>query len=207
MRKREPKHRGKTRQSKTRPRQNENRPRHFNRTPRQNGNRARQIEGAARQIGGRARRFFRAGEGRVWGLGGLGVAWQRGLSTAGLKQLNERGGSGAAGSSTPPYRIARRGGSRRRHDARARRVRWARHFASLKLGGSELRRVAPLARRLRPAAVGAAGKRPSLKRGGCELRRTQPWAGNLDSRHFAPDPAPSLPEDKSSQQQCSEVRS
>ena len=40
------------------------------------------------------------------GLGGLGVAWQRGLSTAGLKQLNERGGS------------------RRRHDARARRVRW-----------------------------------------------------------------------------------
>ena len=97
--------------------------------------------------------------------------------------------------------------SGQRHDARARRVRWARHFASLKLGGSELRRVTPLARRLRPAAVGAVGKRPSLKRGGCELRRTRPWAGNLDSRHFAPDPAPSLPEDKSSQQQCSEVRS
>ena len=57
------------------------------------------------------------------------------------------------------------------------------------------------------AAVGAVGKRPSLKRGGCELRRTRPWAGNLDSRHFAPDPAPSLPEDKSSQQQCSEARS
>ena len=87
---------------------------------------------------------------------------------------------GASGSSTPPYRIARRGGSGRRHDARARRVRWARHFASLKLGGSELRRVAPLARRLRPAAVGAAplidtatrrplvggyGKRPPLERG------------------------------------------
>mgnify|MGYP003318132047 CR=1 FL=1 len=29
------------------------------------------------------------------GLGGLGVAWQRGLSTAGLKQLNERGTSGS----------------------------------------------------------------------------------------------------------------
>ena len=38
--------------------------------------------------------------------------------------------------------------SGQRHDARARRVRWARHFASSKRGGSELRRVAPVARRI-----------------------------------------------------------
>ena len=43
--------------------------RHFIRRARQIGNRPRQIGGAARQIGGRARRFFRAGEGRVWGWG------------------------------------------------------------------------------------------------------------------------------------------
>ena len=125
-------------------RQNGNRPRHFDRTPRQNENRVRQIEGAARQ---NARH----------------LAARSGQETAALIATATR--LGFASGHTPHY-------SRRRHGARARRVRWARHFASLKLGGSELRRVAPLARRLRPAGVGAVGKRPSLKRGGCEQRRT-----------------------------------
>ena len=53
--------------------------------------------------------------------------------------------TGATRAAKPPK--TERGGSRRRHDARARRVRQARHFASLKRGGCDRREASPKMRR------------------------------------------------------------
>ena len=119
-RKRETKHRGKTRQNRNRARHFQTGARHFRIGARQFENPPRHFTRRARQFTQRPRRgslrplrFARALDLRsarlpydsaraphlrriFGGLGGLGVAWQRGLSTAGLKQLNERGGSGDA---------------------------------------------------------------------------------------------------------------